>query len=583
MDAKIRDFRSVERADLDLSGLCVIAGPNGAGKSSIARAVAAALTGQTVPFAGVGKGNADMLVRLGAAKASVALSHGDTGKPPTGIHVNWPSAERMTAGPALGASIYAAGLASVLIDHDDRKRASILAQYLKAAPEREDLATALIDAGISDNPLPPEKEGGPRPSHVERIWQSTQTEGWDAAHARAKETGIRLKGQWEGVTHEKYGSKKGASWQPEGWDSTLDGASEDTLTAEASQAREFLEAAIAEAAVGEHERKALEDKAATIPALSQKVHDLDLAYQRTKSALVEAENRVRALPPTTNASATQSCPHCNQPLLIVAGKITKPEARAFPDAADNEERKRMLDKATAAVTAAKGELQAAYDAYKSAERDLREAAAAVEKLKTLPAASTTPAAVEDCRRKVALADQRLAAFRAKREADRLFNSIRLNQVIIDALSPDGVRKTRLTRVLEAFNRDQLAPLCVAAGWQPVTLSPTLDVEYGGRPYSLLSTGQQWRCRVTLALAMARIDGSALAIFDVDVPVDRAGCNGLFAMALAAGLPTLICMTMSRPEEAAELGAKLAAKAAGRVYWLANGTAAPAAAEQRDAP
>lgn len=73
MDVRIRDFRGIEHADIRLSGLTLIAGSNGAGKTSIAQAVAAVLTGQTVPIKGLRKADAGALVRYGAAGAEVTL------------------------------------------------------------------------------------------------------------------------------------------------------------------------------------------------------------------------------------------------------------------------------------------------------------------------------------------------------------------------------------------------------------------------------------------------------------------------------------------------------------------------------
>ena len=121
-------------------------------------------------------------------------------------------------------------------------------------------------------------------------------------------------------------------------------------------------------------------------------------------------------------------------------------------------------------------------------------------------------------------------------------------------------------MLGEFN-ETMRPLCAAAKWSIVAISDTLDIRYGGRPFALLSASEQYRVRVILTMAMARIDGSAVFIFDAADVLDRDGRNGLLRLAFGSGMPVLVCMTL--PREDAE---KAAAGGTADVYWLKDGIA-----------
>jgi hypothetical protein len=569
MEAKIRDYRGVTRADLDVSRICLVTGPNHAGKSSCLQAVAAAAAGNVVPVPGIKKSHAGALVRTGAAKGVVYLA-----TPDGAAQVTWPAAEYATKEKPPQASAYAAGLLSV-VDLDARNRAAALVEYLRATPTREDLAAALRDAGLSDEPRPPAQAGGPaQPSAIERIWQSVTTEGWDAAHTRAKETGIKLKGRWEQTAGEKYGSAKAGTWQPDGWELDLENASEDGLRQEVAQAKEFLEAAIAAAAVDQHERAQLEAEFAKVTEYAQEVHRLDLEYQTIRAEAMQAKAGVDSLPPPTGAAAPEAtvpCPHCSGPLVVSGGAVRKPGGPAWPDAAENEKRARMLDEAKAKYAPLVEKEAAAAQTLAQARTRLYEASKAEDTLKALPAptAAGTASQVDDCREKVRLAELRLTAFQRKTSADRCHASVAMNQAVIEALAPEGVRQQRLSRMLHQFN-DSLAQLCAAAGWLPVTIGGALDIEYGGRPYQLLSASEAYRVRAVLAIAMALVDGSALIILDAADVLDRGGRNGLFKLLVSLGRPALVGMTLNSPDEAP----KLAERGVGQVYWITDGVAQP---------
>ena len=54
-----------------------------------------------------------------------------------------------------------------------------------------------------------------------------QKQGWEGAYVQTKETGARLKGQWQGVTGQNYGGEKAKNFIPLDWEPELAGASEE--------------------------------------------------------------------------------------------------------------------------------------------------------------------------------------------------------------------------------------------------------------------------------------------------------------------------------------------------------------------
>ena len=109
-------------------------------------------------------------------------------------------------------------------------------------------------------------------------------------------------------------------------------------------------------------------------------------------------------------------------------------------------------------------------------------------------------------------------------------------------------------------------LCDAAEWKDVAVDPAMTLTYGGRPYALLSTSEQYRVRAVLAVAMARLDGSDLVVIDAADVLDGETRSGLFAMLEEAELAALVCMTLTRRGQCPDL----AELGLGCSYWIEAG-------------
>lgn len=566
MHATIRHYRRCRSADLDLGGLTIVSGYNEQGKTSAIQAVAAALSGRTL-LAGQRKTDAGELVASGAAKASVTLT-GEAGE----TTVKWPSCKVETTGTPPAASIYATGQAH-LLSHRPGERAQVLQRYLGALPTRDDLAAALPDMA---------------PETIDRLWgkieinDTDEASGWDVCHAEAKDKGAQIKGRWSQATGAgNYGEKKAAGWMPEAWEGDLADTSEEALTDALVREREYVEAAIASQAVGEDELRRLRETAELLDERRSTVEAARQAVSEAEAAVAAAQEKRDALP-SAETEAGQPCPHCGKGVIVRRG-VAKTElvaAGESPPEAEVEQRRLAVAEADGQLAHAKGEKAKAERNCAEVERLVKESEAAAARLAEQPAAAGDPAEIERSRERARRAEARLAAFRAKREADRLHKQVRENQQVIDVLAPDGLRARKLADAVERFCADHVAPFCAAAGWQTVTLEEGFEAHVGGWRYALLSESAQWRARVAIQVAMAKLDGSALVIVDGAEVLTRTHRNGLVKALVKTGVPALVAMTTEDRDR--NPPPDLAARGRGRTYWMADGVAEPFGATAKEA-
>lgn len=549
---KVRNFRGVKSADIELSRVTLIGGSNAAGKSSIAQAIGAALTGDAVPLAGLRKTDAGMLVHAGTGKGGVQVET----DPDNWISVSYPSAKVKSEGMPPYASRYAVGLAR-LEELTPKEMSPVLIEYLKATPSREDVAAAMVKIGFSDEPT-----GDESPNTVERLWQNIGKLGWDGALAQAKEVGARLKEKWHAATGEHYGSAKAESWMPAKWASDLETASEDGLENALTEAREFHEAAVAATAISEDERQRLTDAAAQIPALEEEIAQGKAAVSAAAEELEAAHKKNRELPRPSAEERTTPCPHCAEPIVVRGSTLAKPTP---VDAEENKARAAAIEAAQKVIDAAIAKHSAARHALANSEAALAGGVMARNKLRDMPAPVDNGDDVEAARTRVRDAEDRLKAFRAKHAADGAHRDITLNAQIQAMLATDGLRLRKLRDAVAAFNVE-LAALAKAAGWGAVEIGDDLLVSYDGKPLILLSDSEKFRCRAILQRALAIRDGSAAIVIDAADILDREGRNGLMSLVMGSGLPAIVLMTLPGREALPDLGD------AGASYWLEGSTA-----------
>ena len=542
MKAIIQNFRGAASAELNLGKIALIGGLNAAGKSSIAQAVGAGLTANPLPVRGVAKSSTGCLVRSGTAAGSVEIEN-DLGR----TVIDWPKGKVATEGQPPAASPFAAGL-SCIVHLPPKDKSETLARYLKSEPTREDLESAIKSLNLGKK-------------NLDKLWEMIEQQGWDGAHAASKEKGARLKGQWEEYAGERYGSKKADSWLPADWTPDLEGASQEDLQARVTDAQDALEAAIAAEAVSDSKVAELEERAGNLEELKKQLQQAEEISTKVATAAAEAKKKPDSLPPAKTTDA-MGCPKCHTSLTVVNGKlVTAPEPLSEKGL---KKRREAIDKASRDLEAAQADDRKADDAcHKLADQITVSEAAAKElaELRKKPAGKGSD--VDACRNELADAQARLKAWQTKTAADNRHFNIQINQQIVSAFASDGVRLTKLEKAIKGFNQ-QLARICQAAGWEPVSMDKDLEAHLAGTPYYLLSKSERYRVRVALQLVMASMDGSAAVIIDgADTLVDKPLRNGLFKVLAGLGFPSLVCMALTGPEDLPDLSAK----GLGTSYWI----------------
>jgi hypothetical protein len=555
---QVRDFRGCTKADVEVNPIAIVGGRNGAGKTSIAQGAGAVLTGSALPLAGLARGSAGVLVRTGASGASVTV-RGESGT----ARIDWPAAQPVSEGEPPTASPYAAGLVSVAT-MPGAERVRVLSEYLKSDPTREDLRAAL--------------ERTPSlAEHTEAIWQLITAKGWDGAHAIRREKGAEYKGAWRQVTGINYGSRVAAGWRPDLAEEPL---AEPELVALVEQADRDRNRALAAAAVSNVERDRLAVEASNLDAASGNDLRTEAEVSRIQGEITAARERRAALP-TGEQPSTMPCPHCGGALVLRRVSLVETRLEAAGAKIAGEElraQRRAIAEADGTIEHLAGDLVAAQRRQAEARAAVAAATNARQRLADMPQVPQGEAPdLEAAKTALTRAERRLALWRQKSEADDLYSRIAGNELVLELLAPDGLRAARLAQVLEVFNKAVLGELAASAGWNPVTVAPDLSVSYAGRPYGLCATSEQYRARAVLQLAMARLDGSQMVVLDAADVLDGPTRSGLFSMLEAAGLPALVCMTLSRREQLPNL----AGMGLGASYWIEAGTAERLPAPSRE--
>lgn len=543
------DFRGCAKAHIECAPIALLGGLNAAGKSSIAQAAGAALSGNTLPVAGLRATAAGALVRTGAATATVevATDEGST-------MVEWPSARATSGGKAPSASQYAVGLETV-VTMAPKDRLRVLGEYLHADPSREELAAKLDEAGLDPEGV------------LKTIWPLVERDGWDGAVSARRERGAELKGMWRQTTGANYGSRIAASWRPD-----LADLDEHELTAAMSKAQTARDNAVSAAAVSADEKRRLEEEADLADARHDALARARARVDEYAEAYRIAQDARAALPPADKPTSFP-CPHCGGPLVFERSSLVETRVAKAPEVdIDNKELSRRRDAIAAAegkLSHANGDLQQARRDVTMAETAIRDSLEARHRLDNWPRAVESGTDITTAEAQLRAAENRLGEFRTKKEADRIHRLIEGNEIVIGLLAPDGLRATKLAAVLGVFNRE-LATLCTTANWHAVRLDDAGAITYADRPFGLLSSSEQYRVRAVLAVAMAKLDGSDLVILDGADILDPPSRSGLLTMLDTVGIPALLCMTLPRREMLPDL----AAAEMGRSYWLAGGVAEP---------
>lgn len=571
----IEDFQGCAAGDINATPGALLAGKNGQGKSSALRAIAAVLSGNVMPLS-LKKGESGMLVRTGAAKASV-MATGANGHMATAV---WPKAERTTAGDAPPeASPFAVGLVH-WVDMKEADRIEALRRVLKTEPSEDDLRKALLSRFLPDFNWTQEPKDERERKQVEwatskaaAIYKEIERDGWDATLARYTSQMRDSKAQWSYVTGDgEWGSKKAEAWLPSGWEETLSNASKDGLAAIVTEAKAKLEDAVSRQAVDTTKLGELQAEAAKVTDLEAKVLVATAARDNAKRAADDAQKAFHACTPPAGQDSN-NCPVCSSRLavrVVGAGKFNLDALPAVDEAQAAIVAKAYVDAQTvhanagSALQRAQGEL----DMLNAQLKLAREAAGQHSAART-NTGTVTPEQVNQAREAVRLAEERATAWEKWTEANRLQKIITSTAHIVDALdAKKGIRRTVMEAKLQGFNALMLT-YASTSGWPNVTVTPEMTAELRGRPYVLLADSEQFMVRTTMQLAFAELDGSAAVVVDAMEVLENKRVSGLLKLLVHRKQVFFAGIKAEGPDKIPNL----ARLGAGASYWFENGTCA----------
>lgn len=549
MKISMQSFRGIVELHADIAPILLLAGDNGAGKSSACVAIAATASGSMLPFEGVKKKDAQQLVYDGDTQAVSVLSVDGGGT----ASASWPACERATAGLFRDASPVAVGLEDITamkaID-----RAARLITLIGAEPTQAEFVEALTAAKVE-------------PEFHKDLWGLIQKSGWDGAHTSIKDSAAKLKGQWEQVTREKFGTAKMLSWRPKTWELDLEAAELGALQTAVLGAQDALNDLTRQSGANTATLDMLTAEADKLAGaqreFTEAVKDLDSAMKKAFD-LSAALDKLGVKP--KQDAAPLVCPCCQAPVRLIDGALVK------PDKSDDPEKLAM---AMAAYEQAEGaklravemrELARTY--VTSAENKVKAATDAKEKLAKLPKEGSSEADIAAATAVLEKARTSLGIKSAVLDALGLAKRIQRGLAMVDVLDKDGVRQAALVDRLGAFN-SELMEVCEGAGWRPVHIDADMAISYRGRTFSLCSGGEQFRARVVIQIAIALREEAPLLVIDEADVLDRAGRNGLLRLLSQLDIPAVVGMTVLKREEMPDLE-----KAGiGKSIWIENGGAA----------
>lgn len=544
MKISVRNYRGVASADFDHEKITFIGGRNHQGKTSLCQAIAAVKTGEIIPFEELPKSKIKNIVRDGAKSGSCKITEGES----TAI-ITWPNGLYNMAGPAAKhITKMAAGLVSVLDYKKKPDLINVVADYIKADPTLEDLERELKAADIPKDA-------------AKQLIERVKVSGYLTMHAKAKERGAQLKGQWEFITGQRYGSTKIEGWQPAAWFPELEKADPAALQENIDQLKRDLEAGIAAAAVS---GKVIEDlknqagaESAYLKDLKQIESDLSIAMNRENE--FQRKHILLSSMPEEHA-----CPHCGGLLQIKNGKLVVYEEMEKSEIDNRTIELKQAGDALETARADKRNLLQRQAATRQKLQESQDAAAELKKIDKSKGGEKWANRVDELRAKVSKAEADLKAVNDKRQADGIAGAIKANKSIQEILGPDGLRKTKFNEALAPFNQ-MLSDFCQAAAWATVRMDTNYDFYLNDRPIVLCSASEQFQARAVLQLAFAKIEGAPLILIDgADIIVGKER-NGLIAAILKAQVPSIIFMSMPDPSKMPPME-----KVGGQAYWIEKG-------------
>lgn len=564
---KVRNFRRARHANIDVAPIALLAGTNEQGKSSILQAIRASLLGAEVPFdhfpEGPGhrllKKDAEVLVHRGQESGGVQAI-GPDGNSIT----NWPSCTTEQDGTPPSSNAIATGAIDILMLEQDQ-RALQFSRYLRTAPTVDDLRPHMVAAGYDED-------------DVTEAWGLIDQIGWGQMEAKAKENAQKRQGVWCDVTGGKrYPPKAALDWFPQGWHQDLKDETLERLEAFVRLAKAHLEDLIGKAAVDQSEiaRLRLESAEPKEPS-GEKIKRLGDGIKVYRDSVRALTTEAAGLP-ATNPGDALKCPSCGVALVVGHSHETQSPTLKVVEAVSEKDlkaaraRSAVLEEGLTTLRRDIAGLEAEIAGELAAAKTRAAAAARLAALEQKSGGTVAAEEIDAARSGVQTAEANLVLWTTKTKADKLSAWISRNAKLLDILAPSGLRRLCLVSGLAKFNA-MLAEICREAGWATARVDDNLEGWMGADQAWNLSSAAYIRLKVTLQIAISRLDRNALVIVDDLDRVDPAGREGLIAALTTYGIPAVLAMVMAKPSIVPDLEKF----GVGQSYWIHDGRATPLA-------
>ena len=549
---KVRNYRGISSADINLDKITLISGLNDTGKTSTIEAIMCAATGQPNPFKSVTAKQASMLVHSGAPSGSSEYISGENVST-----VKYPTLEYSSNKQPVLISDIAAGIKS-MVDFSIPDRINYVVKMMGAEPTIEDLADELIKAGLI-----PESEENPTKTDLSvKLWEAITINGWDNAAKSAREKGIKLKGIWEDTTgNKKYGKRIAETWIPEGWSAELAGVGEDKLTAIVKDCRELFEAGIKETSITEFEQSQLQQKVDNLPEIQKQIVDKEKAVSDCNANIDIIRSNMAEK--QRSELAVMKCPECGQALDLKSGGLVKTDRKP-----KQPEDVSGLQCEIEGWVKTKTNHFMEIGALKSKLAESIEARTKLKEIQDAPKKSSL--SIDDLRNNLSLAESNLSAYISYNKALKAHNNIETNAKLVTILEPTGIRNKKLTEAYSKINAS-LKIITDKAGWKLVELNQDCEIMYGGFPYKLTSKSGRYRTKILLQIMLARAEKSEFMIIDDLDELVESVRSKMINIILRCGVPCIAVAAMNDKNKVSEISGKLK-NLGGKCYWVENSVA-----------
>lgn len=522
MRIEIQNFRCIEEMSFDVDKITLIGGPNGSGKTTVLQATGIAASRPIKPL-GLNKKDLNLLVRHGCAKGKTSLSTSEGEATFT-----LPGGELVTNGKPIELPPIIAGMES-FSDLSLNDRLANLTEILEAFPTKKDLEEEIADEIDRDV--------------ISKVWAVIEEDGWDYAHRTAKEKGTKLKGSWEYVTNERYGSRKAESWEPPEVDNNM------TL--------EQIDKKLENIKGQESLLFQLESAGVTLSNIDEIIDEKRKAFEEVSDEKTAALVKLREIP-DFNGNVGIPCPWCKKSVRTERKDSVVKLVKAKGTASDKE------------IKEAKDETKKLQDEIDMLEKKITE-----EKLNPQPLIELKKQidkheikfnSVEEVREEAKRLEENKRAIAASTEAGRIAKQIIMNKLIVDALAPSGVRKKVLVKAVDRFNA-VLNRVTEIANWRGVEVDYDMGIYYDSNPIAVFDrySSIRWRINVAMQVALASLSKSPLVLIDAADILDKSGRNGLFKV-MAHKMNEIAFVVTMTADNADDLP-NLADKGIGRTLWL----------------